>query len=239
MNLIKNIAETISVAIVFIIFGLFSVFGVTLLNQVSRPNSFVANDSEKSGITNENINQASLQGVYDNDKSIENNKDLGVEYEINDNREYLFPEAKVVKVVDGDTLHVNTRFEGENTSNLYKVRLIGINTPETVDPRKEVECFGIESSDKAKELLEGRIVRIELDNSQGKFDRYGRLLAYVYVDNILINETLIKGGYAYEYTYDTPYKYQDDFKKAEMFARENKIGLWADNLSGVNPACRK
>jgi len=70
------------------------------------------------------------------------------------------------------------------TKQRYTMRLIGINTPETVDPRKPVECFGREASAEAKRLLTGQRVRIELDPSQNTYDRYGRLLGYVFVRDV-------------------------------------------------------
>ena len=129
---------------------------------------------------------------------------------------------QVVKVVDGDTLSIN--LDGANTT----IRLIGVDTPETVDPRKPVQCFGVEASNKAKELLVGKKVRLEMDSSQGNYDKYSRLLAYVYLeDGTLINKKLIQDGYGHEYTYNTPYKYQTEFRKAEQYAQSNKLGLWA------------
>lgn len=132
---------------------------------------------------------------------------------------------KVVKVVDGDTISVN--INGINTT----VRMIGINTPETVDPRKPVQCFGQEASNKAKSILSNQMVLLELDSSQGKYDKYDRLLAYVFlVDGTNFNELMIKKGYAYEYTYSLPYKYQSAFKSAQRDAQTNKRGLWADGV---------
>ncbi len=131
----------------------------------------------------------------------------------------------VVKVVDGDTLSVN--INGETTT----LRLIGINTPETVDPRKKVECFGKEASNKAREILSGKKVRIVTDASQGVLDKYGRSLAYVFTeDGTNFNEYMIKEGYAYEYTYSIPYQYQKEFKLAQTQAQEFKKGLWADGV---------
>jgi micrococcal nuclease len=130
----------------------------------------------------------------------------------------------VTKVVDGDTLAVS--IAGVNTT----LRLIGLDTPETVDPRKSVQCFGKEASDKAKELLSRKEVRIEYDPSQGALDKYGRTLAYVFLaDGTLFNEYMIAQGYAHEYTYNFPYKYQAQFKAAENSARGLKLGLWADD----------
>ena len=133
----------------------------------------------------------------------------------------LYP---VLKVVDGDTVAVEIDGKQE------VLRLIGINTPETVDPRKPVECFGKEASNKAKEILTGKKVSIEADSTQGDLDKYNRPLRYVYLeDGTNFNKMMIEEGYAYEYTYNTPCKYQADFKEAERKAREEKRGLWADD----------
>ena len=141
----------------------------------------------------------------------------------------------VVKVVDGDTITILK--DGEKVT----VRLIGLDTPETLDPRKPVQCFGKEASDKAKQILSGSDVRIETDPSQGEYDKYGRLLAYVYApanvrpQGILINEYMISEGYGHEYTYNLPYTYQAQFKAAEQSAREAKKGLWADGACEETP----
>ncbi len=130
----------------------------------------------------------------------------------------------VIQVVDGDTIKVN--IEDVKTT----IRLIGVDTPETVDPRKPVQCFGKEATNKMLELLHNKIVLLEEDQSQGDKDKYGRLLRYVFLpDGTNINKELILEGYAYEYTYDLPYKYQDKFENAQISARESKRGLWAEN----------
>lgn len=132
------------------------------------------------------------------------------------------PWYPVAKVVDGDTLEV--RKDG----GIVKVRLIGINTPETVDPRRSVQCFGREASAEAHRLLDGQSVSLETDPSQDTYDKYGRLLAYVYLpDGTLFNERMIAAGFAHEYTYNVPYKYQAQFKAAEQAAREARRGLWS------------
>lgn len=129
----------------------------------------------------------------------------------------------VSRIVDGDTIEVTRN--GENT----KVRLLGINSPESVGDRAH-ECFGKEASAYATSILKGETVKLETDDSQDKYDKYGRLLAYVYLmDNQMANRKLIAEGYAYEYTYDAPYKYQDDFKALQSFAKRESRGLWARN----------
>ncbi len=136
---------------------------------------------------------------------------------------------KVIRVVDGDTITVD--LFGKNET----LRLIGINSPETVDPRKPVECFGKEASDKAKDILTNKSVRLEADATQGELDKYNRLLRYVFLeDGTNFNELMISEGYAYEYTYNVPYKFQDEFKKAEKEAKETKKGLWADGICAEN-----
>jgi micrococcal nuclease len=131
-------------------------------------------------------------------------------------------ETKVVSVSDGDTIKVS--INGETKT----IRMIGIDTPETVDPRKPVQCYGPEASNNAKILLSNQTVVLENDLSQGDVDKYGRLLRYVYLVNnsISYNEFALQMGYAREYTYNTPYKYQLKFKQAEQSAINSKAGLW-------------
>ena len=145
---------------------------------------------------------------------------------ISSNKEF----AQIVKVVDGDTITVS--IDGK----IETIIIIGINTPETVDPRKTVECFGKEASDKAKSYFENaqNNVWLEDDPGQGDRDKYQRLLRYVFTDNGQDDYgiMMISEGYAYEYTYSTPYKYQAIYKDAQIYAQNNKLGLWADE------ACR-
>jgi micrococcal nuclease len=136
----------------------------------------------------------------------------------------LIQNYQVIKVVDGDTIEVY--IDGK----IEKVRMLGINTPETVDPRRPVECFGKESSNKLKNLLEGKIVRLEEDKSQDSYDKYNRALRYVFLNEENINLNMVKEGYAFEYTYKKPYKYQADFKQAEKNASEKNIGLWNNEV---------
>lgn len=128
---------------------------------------------------------------------------------------------EVTKVTDGDTLHVDVDGVDE------KIRLIGIDTPETVDPRAPVQCFGKEASNRMKDLVQGKLVRLEYDDSQGMRDAYDRLLAYVYLeDGQMINRKMVAEGYAYEYTYMKPYKYQREFRELQTLARTSGRGLW-------------
>ncbi|MFH0969069.1 MAG: thermonuclease family protein [Patescibacteria group bacterium] len=124
-------------------------------------------------------------------------------------------EFKVSRVIDGDTIEI----EGGE-----RVRYIGIDTPETVDPRKPVQCFGVEASNKNKELVEGKTVRLEKDTTDR--DKYNRLLRYVYVGETFINLELVKLGFAYSYSYPPDIKYQDQIVKAQQEAEKSKNGLW-------------
>ena len=123
----------------------------------------------------------------------------------------------VKRVIDGDTIQL---------SNGERVRLIGVDTPETKHPKKPVEYFGKKASAFTKRMVEGKVVTLKYD-WQSK-DKYGRTLAYVYLkDGTLLNAEIIKQGYGHAYT-RFPFKYLEQFKQYEKEARENKRGLWAD-----------
>ncbi len=134
----------------------------------------------------------------------------------------------VVRVVDGDTIVVWK--DGEEVT----VRLIGMDTPETLDPRKPVECFGPEASAEGKRILSHEDVRLVPDHSQDVYDRYGRMLAYVYMPSgLLYNEFMIAEGYAHEYTYKKAYQFQKEFKAAQAQAKAAHKGFWSpDTCNG-------
>lgn len=132
---------------------------------------------------------------------------------------------RVEKVVDGDTIKVN--IDGKTET----VRLIGLDTPESVDSRRPVQCFAIEASNKAKELLFEKSVFLEPDATQGDKDKYGRLLRYVFMeDGSNFNNLMISEGYGHQYTYNKPYKYMEEFKLAELTAKNEKKGLWGEGV---------
>ena len=121
----------------------------------------------------------------------------------------------VKRVIDGDTLLL---------TNGERVRLIGVDTPETKHPQKPVEQFGKEAYLFTQRMVEGKEVRLEFDWQ--KRDKYGRLLAYVYlIDGTFLNAEIIKQGYGFAYT-RFPFKYLDEFRRYEREARENGKGLW-------------
>ncbi len=132
--------------------------------------------------------------------------------------------VSVTKVVDGDTIEV--LIEGQKKT----IRLIGINTPETVDPRRPVQCYGKEASDETKKLLTGKAVYLSKDVSET--DKYDRLLRFVYlpIDDgqmLFVNDYLVRQGFANNYPYPPDIKYDDQFRQAEKEAREQKKGLWS------------
>ena len=134
--------------------------------------------------------------------------------------------ARVVSVIDGDTIDVNLG------GSIKRVRYIGIDTPESVDPRKSIQCFGKEATAKNKELVAGQIVELEKDVSET--DRYGRLLRYVYIGDLFINKELVLQGYASAVSYPPDIKYQDVFRQAEQQARSSNKGLWG-SCNGSKP----
>lgn len=123
---------------------------------------------------------------------------------------------EVERIVDGDTLVLNQ---------IGKVRLIGVDTPETKDPRKPVQYFGKEATQFLNRLVQHEEVRVEYD--QSKQDRFQRTLAYVYLKNgTFVNAEIIKQGYGHAYT-KFPFKHLEEFRKLEKEAREDQRGLWA------------
>lgn len=139
------------------------------------------------------------------------------------------PRAEVLRVVDGDTIAV--RLDGREE----RVRFIGINTPESVDPRRPVECFGLEASANARAMLDGQAVLLEEDSSQDSRDSNGRLLRYVWLeDGRMANLEQVAQGFAAEYTYSTPYKYRQLFREAQRAAQEAGLGLWSASTCDGN-----
>lgn len=126
--------------------------------------------------------------------------------------------TQVTRIVDGDTIHVD--LDGRDTS----VRLIGIDTPEKQGPYTQLECYGEEATRHTAELLDGRTVDLEFDVE--RTDRYGRTLAYVWLGDQLVNETILRDGYAQLLTIPPDVAYVDRFRVAERDAREAGRGLW-------------
>jgi micrococcal nuclease len=135
--------------------------------------------------------------------------------------------ALVVRAVDGDTISV--KIDGEKDE--MKVRLLGVNTPESVDPRKPVECFGKEASKHTKEMTEGKRVRLDPDPQADEIDKYGRLLRNVVLeDGTDYNASLVRDGYAYAYLSFPLNKLRKvELANLQKEAEAAKRGLWDPN----------
>ena len=129
-------------------------------------------------------------------------------------------EGTVTRIIDGDTIHV--RVDGR----VEKVRYIGVNTPEVHHPRKGEEPGGRAAAAVNRDLVTGRRVRLELD-AQSR-DRYGRLLAYVWVDDTMINAELVRRGFAQVMTIPPNVRHQSLFLKLQREAREARRGFWGE-----------
>ena len=129
-------------------------------------------------------------------------------------------DAEVTKVVDGDTLHVMISGKKET------IRLLLVDTPETVHPTKQVQPFGPEASNYVKEKLNGEEIQVEL--GIGERDKYGRLLAYVYHDNQMLNKLLLEKGLArVAYVFEPNTKYIDEFNEIQKQAQNEQVGIWS------------
>ena len=148
-------------------------------------------------------------------------KVLGEQVETYEAGSVLYP---VSRVVDGDTIRV--MIEGEEKV----VRLVNVNAPESVDPRREVECMGMEASEMMKELAAGKRVRLEKDETQQDKDRYGRLLRFVFLeDGRDVGLEMIRLGYAQSTPYGSePHVYLEKYDAAAEEAREAGLGLWGE-----------
>lgn len=128
--------------------------------------------------------------------------------------------VRVSRVIDGDTIVIEG---GEH------VRYVGVDTPETVKPETAVQCYGKEASDRNKQLVEGKEVRLVRDTSDR--DDFGRLLRYVYVDGVDVSAALIRDGYGYVYSKKPDTAHLQEYGKLEREARARGAGLWS--------ACRR
>jgi len=127
----------------------------------------------------------------------------------------------VTKVVDGDTFYID-----DGTSAGEKIRLIGIDAPETRNTgRKKIGYFGKEAKEYLQQLIDGAQVRLEFDVE--RYDQYRRTLAYVYLeDGTFLNAELVKQGYAMVMTVPPNVKYAELFVSFQVEAREKNVGLW-------------
>jgi micrococcal nuclease len=143
-------------------------------------------------------------------------------------------EALVVRVVDGDTIHV------EIAGQEFTVRYIGMDTPETVDPNRPVGCYGPEASAHNKELVQGKTVWLEKDVSEA--DKYGRLVRFVWLSNEtdptqgqMVDALLVRDGYATLDTFPPDVRYKDLFAQLQQQARDAGLGLWGPVCTNATP----
>jgi len=129
---------------------------------------------------------------------------------------------RVARVIDGDTIVLE-----DGT----KIRYIGVDTPETVHPSKPVQFMGKEASAYNKQLVEGKEVRLEYDVE--RLDKYGRTLAYVYLDTLFVNAELLRAGYAQVLTIPPDVRYTERFLACQRQAREAGQGLWNEQAAGA------
>lgn len=137
---------------------------------------------------------------------------------------YAKEEVTFSKCVDGDTIKVKVKNK-EAT-----VRMLAVDTPESVHPKKEVEYYGKDASDYTCNLItNAKKIELEYDSNSDKYDKYERLLAWVFVDDYLLQDKLVRNGYAeVAYLYGN-YKYTDLLKDHEVLAKQEHIGIWDDD----------
>lgn len=215
------------VAIVFTINYIFNEYTIQIQKQNKKEeiktneentigNTNIANDGISDEIKNASIiaeEKANNVSISTNGENKENGKTV----------QGIIPngkvEAKVLRVVDGDTLKIQIADKD------YKVRLLGVDTPESVSPKKEKNTKeGKIASEYTKKNLEGKDIVLEFDVSP--YDRYGRLLAYVYVDGICYNEKLLEEGYAKVMMISPNVKNSKYYRQIEKQAKENNVGFW-------------
>lgn len=133
-------------------------------------------------------------------------------------------EVKFNKCIDGDTFKVVLN------EKIVTVRLLAVDTPESVHPDKEKEYYGEESSNFTCNMVrDAKKIELEYDSNSDKYDKYNRLLAWVFVDGKLLQDEIIKNGYGcVAYLYGD-YKYTNILKESEIFAQKNHLGIWVDN----------
>lgn len=153
---------------------------------------------------------------------------------LNKSEEIISAEEKitqydVIEVIDWDTIKINYNWK------ILNIRMIWIDSPENSTTRFwYVENYWDEAKQKLVELIWNNKIAIELDETQWEYDKYNRLLAYIFVWSININGEMIKSWYAKEYTYNKAYKYQSEFKENQKNAEENKLWIYYNNSENSN-----
>jgi micrococcal nuclease len=157
------------------------------------------------------------------------NYETNQEHETSDLNYLKREKIEVIKVIDWDTVKIKTK-----KSNEENIRMIGLDAPEKSTTRYWYsECFWKEAANHLTQLLSWiKILEVEYDSTQASTDKYWRILWYLILSWINLNKQMIKDWYWFEYTYNVPYKYQKEFKKAENYARSNN--LWLRNANTCN-----
>lgn len=216
------------VAIIFAINYIFNEYSIQIQKRNQKEEiktSEIENNIGNTNIANDGISdEIKNAGIIAEEKA--NNVSISTNGENKENGKTvqgIIPngkvEAKVLRVVDGDTLKIQIADKD------YKVRLLGVDTPESVSPKKEKNTKeGKIASEYTKKNLEGKDIILEFDVSP--YDRYGRLLAYVYVDGICYNEKLLEEGYAKVMMISPNVKNSKYYRQIEKQAKENNVGFW-------------
>lgn len=132
-------------------------------------------------------------------------------------------EVELDRCIDGDTARFITQNGSEST------RFLALDTPETVHPNRPVELYGKEASEfTCNKLTNADIIRLEFDDNSDIYDRYDRLLAWVFVDDVLLQELIVKEGYGEVAYLFGDYKYTDVLLEAEEYAKANQLNIWSD-----------
>ena len=168
------------------------------------------------------IEDKNEENFSDNEKNIDQEKIPETVKVVEKNQDLI--SYKIHSVLDWDTIKIFYK-NWEKKS----VRMTWLDTPESYKTRFWYkECFWDEAWDFLKKLIwDSEFVQIEIDETQWEFDKYNRLLAYVFLDWKNLNDEMIKNWYWWEYTYRKEYKYQNDFQSSEKYASENDLWLWA------------
>lgn len=125
--------------------------------------------------------------------------------------------ARVTRVIDGDTIELSDK---------RKVRYIGINSYESSDKESGAKCLAEKSTEANRQLVLNKEIEMEKDISET--DKYGRLLRYIWVDNIMVNSEIVKNGWAGVYSYPPDIKYNEVFLRMQQEARLNSLGIWGN-----------
>ena len=193
-----------------------AIYALSLLYYASKPLTDNQDTTQQNSAVEESINNNNTTQQAQIVETLSNNHDTTV------------GPYTVLSVTDGDTIRID--YDGTSTP----VRLIGVDTPETVDQRTTVQCFGQEASDYLKAKLTGKSVTIEADPTQSDRDKYDRLLRYVYLDGEDVGLSIISNGYGHEYTYYIPYQKQTAYKTAQKTAEAQNLGLWSPSTCNGN-----